>query len=76
MEARLVVLYIVTGTLVALVAAASVVAAIIGVLGAFGMLRYTRCSNCDHLSIGDARTSCFYCRHPHMTHPFALLHHP
>jgi len=71
-------LYIVISVLVAALAVVTVVALALGVLSMLGAVRLARCSACGHLTVTDTRTapgSCPQCRHEHLTHPLASLHH-
>jgi len=70
--------YVVIALLVSGLAIATVAAAIIGILGLVGVLRFACCEHCGHLTVTDVRTvpqSCPQCRHEHLTHPLASLHH-
>jgi predicted Zn-ribbon and HTH transcriptional regulator len=71
-------LYILIAVLVSVLAVATVFAAILGLMGLFGIVRFARCGCCGHLTVTDARTapqSCPQCRHGHLVHPLASLHH-
>ena len=71
-------LYILIAVLVSVLAVATVLAALLGILGLFGIVRFARCGGCGHLTVTDARIapqSCPQCRHEHLTHPLASLHH-
>ena len=69
--------YVVTSLLVALLAAISLLAFAVGMLGVMGFSCLSRCRLCGHLTLAAERPeSCPYCRHPHLTHPFAARHRP
>jgi hypothetical protein len=65
--------YVVAGILIGILAIASVFALVVGLLGAFGGLSLGRCAGCGHIAVsrGEPRTSCAYCRHPHLAQPLA-----
>jgi predicted Zn-ribbon and HTH transcriptional regulator len=71
-------IYILTAALVSVLAVATAAALIIGLLGLVGFLRLAHCRHCGHLTVTDSRAapqSCPQCRHEHLAHPLATLHH-
>lgn len=72
------VLYVITGVLVAILGVVTVVMATVGIMGLANILHIARCGECGHLTVAvDAEppTSCSVCRHPHLVHPMATLAH-
>jgi hypothetical protein len=71
-------IYVLIAILVSVLAVMTFAALAVGVLGLLGILRLERCARCGHLTATDARIpplTCAQCRHPHLAHPIATLHH-